>query len=124
MPIANVVLPDGTKVTIEGKSQEISAIIKKISQPANQDSIGNATRPKSSAGTKVKTQPRGPTGLILALREEGYFKARRTLVDIQQRLEERGHIYAQTSLSPVLVRLARRRELRRIKTVKGWVYVA
>jgi hypothetical protein len=123
MPITNLVLPDGTKITIEGSAQEVASIINKISQ---------STKPKaetkhiadSRTTRKTKTIPKGPTGHILSLNNEGYFKARRTLSDIQKKLEEKGYIYARTSLSPVLVRLTRKREIRRIKTSKGWVYVA
>ena len=124
MPIAALVLPDGTKVTIEGKTHEVAAVIKKISSSPGGASVQKKSGTKSTPTSKAKTQPKGPIGHVAALRDEGYFKARRTLADIQQKLEERGHIYAQTSLSPALVRLTRKRELRRLKTNKGWVYVA
>ena len=57
--------------------------------------------------------------------EKGYFKSKRTIGDIQKKLEEMGHIYALTSLSTPLIRLTRSKNsaLRRLKENKQWVYV-
>jgi hypothetical protein len=38
-------------------------------------------------------------------------------------LEEQGQFYPVTSLSPTVLRLVRKRELRRIKDKKRWLYV-
>ena len=127
MAKANIVLPDGTKVMIEGNAAEVASLLQRFSQP----DTGTDTRPKSRTKAKGKSvskksrkaSRKGPTGLILALRDDDFFKSRKTLSDIQKKLEERGHIYAQTSLSPVLVRLVRKKELRRLKEKKGWAYV-
>jgi hypothetical protein len=125
---ANIVLPGGTKVTIEGTAEEVATLLEKFSADTT-TSAPRRTASKSKGSTKSggdKKKPKarkGPTGLILALRDDGFFKARKTLPDIQKKLEEQGHIYAQTSLSPVLVRLVRSKELRRLKEKKGWVYV-
>jgi hypothetical protein len=50
----------------------------------------------------------------LELREEGYFKSKRFLNDIKKKLEEKGHIYARTTLSPTLLNLVKRKDLRRV----------
>ena len=42
---------------------------------------------------------------------------------VQKKLEENGHIYAQSSLSPALIALTKKKCLRRMKEKKGWVYV-
>lgn len=125
MARANLVLPDGTKVTIEGNATEIATLLNKISQPGEGTLTATRKQPtrsskKSSSEKKTRT---GPTGYIRRLRDEGFFKSRRSLPDIQRKLEEQGHIYAQTSLSPVMVQLVRNRELGRLKEKKGWVYV-
>jgi hypothetical protein len=126
MPKAKFTLPDGTVVTIEGTTEEVARLLK-VYAPSG-DTQGElpdvaASKKTDESKTKRKT-PRGPTGHIRALIKENFFKSRRTLPDIQKKLEEQGHIYAQSSLSPVLVRLVRNRELRRLKDKKGWVYVS
>jgi len=132
MAKANLILPDGTKVNIEGTADEVAVLLGKLSA---QDTIR-----ESKTTTKKKTKKKrkkaaigndggankkqeGPTSLVTELVGEGYFKAKRTIGDIQKKLEERGHIYAQTSISPVLTRLTRKRTIRRIKEKKVWVYV-
>ncbi len=132
MAKANLVLPDGTKVNIEGTADEVAVLLGKFSAP-EPSSTGGATgkkkakkkRKKAATGTggNAGKKQEGPTSLVTELVEEGYFKAKRTLGDIQKKLEERGHIYAQTSISPALTRLTRKRTIRRIKEKKGWVYV-
>ena len=72
---------------------------------------------------KRKKKKEGPTSLISELADEGYFKSKRSISDIQKKLEERGHIYAQSSISPILTRLTRKRTIRRLKEKGTWVYV-
>ena len=130
MEKANIVLPDGTKVTIEGTAAEVATLLEKFSadtKPSTSSLTSRSSKPKGSkkaGANKKKAQSRkGPTGFILGLRDDGFFKTRKIISDIQKKLEEQGHIYAQTSLSPVLVRLVRAKELRRLKEKKGWAYV-
>ena len=77
---------------------------------------------QGKAGTK--TSRKGPQTLIAELAGENYFKTKRKIVQIQKKLEEKGHIYAITSLSPPLLRLTRNKTLRRLKEKSGWVYVS
>lgn len=128
MAKANLVLPNGTTVNIEGTAEEVAALLSKFSAPearGHSDSSRQRKKqkPGSSSGSSKAKKPDGPTSLVGELAAEGYFKSKRTLGDIQKKLEERGHIYAQTSISPVLTRLTRKRTIRRIKEKKGWVYV-
>lgn len=136
MAKANLTLPDGTKVAIEGSAEEVASLLNTFSQ-AQSSRATPTTRKKSSrkASSKKRAPSKarasdgsrkksaGPTGYILELRDSGFFKERRTLPDIQKKLEELGHIYAQTSLSSPLIRLVKKRELRRLKEKKGWAYV-
>lgn len=127
MAKANMILPDGTKVTIEGTAEEVASLLSKVSQGGPVVGSGktpSGTRAVAKTSTTRKKTIKGPVGHISALRDEGFFKSRQTLPDIQRKLEEQGQIYAQSSLSPALVRLVRKRELRRIKEKKGWVYVS
>ena len=126
MAKANLVLPTGAKVQLEGNADEIAILLSTFS--AADESHVKPTHVKSKHKTpkKSKSSSRsGPTGYVLDLIDEGFFKTRRTLPEIQKKLEEKGHIYAQTSLSPVVIRLVRKKDvnLRRIKDKKGWIYV-
>ena len=129
MAKANMVLPDGTTVTIEGTADEVAVLLSKCSQSGTPSS-GRGATPKSGRKRTAKREKgsgkrkSGPTAYITELVDEKYFKSKRTLGDIQKKLEEHGHIYAQTSLSPILTRLTRKRTLRRLKEKKGWVYVS
>ena len=131
MAKANLVLPDGTKVNIEGTSEEVAFLLGKFSMQESNDKLNSTTTSKAkkkrkrltSNGEKSSKKQIGPTSLIIELVEEGYFKTKRTIADIQKKLEERGHIYAQTSISPQLTRMTRKRIIRRIKENKAWVYV-
>ena len=126
MAKAHIDLPDGTKVAIEGSSEEVAFLLSKYGAGSERTA---AQPPPKTDSRRSKTRTRessrkGPTGLITDLVAEGFFKSRRSLSEIQKKLEETGHIYAQTSLSPILVRLVRKRNsLRRLKEKKGWVYV-
>lgn len=132
MAKANLILPDGTRVDIEGTADEVAILLARFS---TQETIGtgramvknktNKKRRKANIGKGGGSSKKqdGPTSLVTELVEEGYFKTKRTLGDIQKKLEEMGHIYAQTSISPALTRLTRKRTIRRIKEKKGWVYV-
>jgi hypothetical protein len=126
MAKANMVLPDGTKVAIEGTAEEVALLLAKCSQSSSpHDRKEHKKEQQAPTQRKAQTGKRaGPLTLIAILADEGYFKSKRTLGDIQKKLEEIGHIYAQTSLSPALMRLTRKRTLRRIKEKKGWVYVS
>lgn len=117
---ANLTLLDGTKVKIDGPEEEVASLLAKLSQP-----VGKKKKKKKKKDTAAyrPTRSKGPIGYITELVDEGFFKTKQTLQQIQSKLEEKGHIYATTSLSPALVRLVRKRVLRRIKEKKVWVYV-
>lgn len=131
MAKAKLVLPDGTKVDIEGTAEEVAVLLAKFqgTDPGGSGAPAPAERKKAkkksksgASGGKAKKSG-GPTALVTELADEGYFKSKRTIGDIQKKLEERGHIYATTSISPVLTRLTRNRTIRRLKEKKVWVYV-
>jgi hypothetical protein len=130
VPKANVVLADGTKVAIEGTADEVAALLQRITggtvpSPGGGGGKGTGRRrgkPAAKVGsTKAKTK--GPADYIRKLVTEDFFKTKRGLGDVQKKLEEGAHIYPVTHLSPVLFRLVRARELRRIKEDGAWKYV-
>jgi hypothetical protein len=126
MAKANLVLCDGTKVAIEGAADEVAILLEKLSgkrkfEPAKKRGKKSIAK---KAGTQVKRkQKEGPLVRIEGLKEEGFFETKRTIAEIQTKLEEKGHIYPQTHLSTPLLRLVRKKKLRRLKEKKGWVYV-
>ena len=130
MAKANLTLPDGTTVNIEGSADEVATLLSRFSDTGGTTSK-RATKKKAkkrragnTSGKTTRKKKGGPTSFITELVDEGYFKSRRTIADIRKKLEERGHIYPATSISPVLTRLTRKKVLRRLKDKKGWVYVA
>jgi hypothetical protein len=120
MPNARVTLPDGTKINVQGSEEEIARILRRIT--VENIESDRATKPKETS-SKSQSAASGPTGHIRGLADEGFFKQKRSIGDIQKRLETKGHIYATTNLSPILVRLTRSRVLRRLREDGAWYYV-
>jgi len=80
---------------------------------------------KGSKSRKLsKVSKGGPQTYILELKNSGFFEEKRTIADIQRKLEELGHIYAQTSLSTPLLRLVRSKKLSRVKENDSWYYIS
>ena|SRR5436189_5274084 len=128
MPKATLVLPDGTKVTIDGTTEEVALLLERISGNAPA-APANGRRPKrrrataSAAAHSPGAKARGPKDYVRDLVAHDFFKTKRSLRDVQKELEDGAHIYAVTHISPALFRLVRDRELRRIKEEGTWRYV-
>ena len=118
MATANIETKSGTKIQIEGTSQEISEIVAIV-----QRREGTNSSRKSASGAKEKNAGPSLTDLLLEIREEGYFDKPQGLVEVKKILEEKGHIYPVTTLSGALLTQTRKRILRRIPDGKRWVYV-
>ena len=71
---------------------------------------------------KVEKKREGASDLIVELRETGFFNKPKGLGDIAHVLEEKGYLYPVTSLSGVVLGLVKKRELRRKKHERKWVY--
>jgi hypothetical protein len=132
MAKANLQLTDGTKVTIEGTPDEVAILVQRISGETPTAMAGGATRPSrrraprapTGKGTvKSKPKAKGPAEHIRDLAASNFFRTKRGLAEVQKKLEEGAHIYPVTHLSPVLFRLVRAKELRRIKEGGTWKYV-
>jgi len=133
MPKASVVLAGGAKVTIEGTADEVAALLQRIAAGADAPAAGNASpgrtrlRGRGAKGSSnkpsTKSKREGPAEYVRDLVGASFFKSKRGLGDVQHELERAGHIYAVTHLSPVLLRLVRAKELRRIKESGTWKYV-
>jgi hypothetical protein len=131
MPKASMVLADGTRVTIDGTTEEVAALLQHIASgaPAPPGPVaaprrrGKAAARGAGKAVSRKISAKGPVGYIRELVEVDYFKTKRGLGDVQKKLEEGAHIYAVTHLSPAMTRLVRAKELRRIKEGGTWKYV-
>jgi hypothetical protein len=128
MAKANLILPNGTKVVIEGTADEVAALLGRVSSDERQKSTSRASRPRRRSGGGSSPKPTtparlGPTEYIRELIDEGYFKTKREIGAVRDKLEERAHIYPVTSISGPLYRLVKKKELRRLKEDGVWRYV-
>ncbi len=130
MATARLELPDGTTVTIEGTADEVATLLTRFSDDRLSRSGAIGDRPKHASSrpfknaSKDRQKRKGPRILLQDLADENFFKSKRTIGEVQKKLEEKGHIYSLNSLSTPLLRLTRAKVLRRIKEKNGWVYVS
>src|SRR2546428_8418361 len=108
----------GLTITIEGSPEEIQDVVRRLEpESAKTDRRGRQ-------GTKVdKSSERAIGDYVLELREAGFFKNPRGLADIRDALRAEGHIIPITTLSGVMLRLVKARELRRQRDGRVWKYV-
>ena len=69
--------------------------------------------------------PKGASGALKILTDDGFFDAPQDIAKIMEKLKEIGRYYPQTSISMNLLNLTKRREFNRIKdkATKNWLYV-
>ena len=107
------------KITVEGTPEEVAAVVALVQGEGARSSSEKHSRPKRDGG---KTQKATPINLISSLIDGGFFRKPKDLGATKVALEELGHFYPVTTLSPALLRLVRRRQLRRLKDQKRWLY--
>lgn len=118
MAKADVETKDGTKITIEGTPEEISRIINLY----REDNVSiHRKGPKKFIKQKASSSPT-LTDKIRELIEEGFFDKPKGLANIKQGLEEQGHFVPITTLSAIVLKLVKQKELRRIKQQNKWTY--
>ncbi len=125
MPKAKITTDTGLNIEVDGTAEDIKAIINYANQSLTTTNTDTSTiQPKSNTVKKSRNQKieNTPTSLVRLLATENYFKPPKSLPQIKEKLTEMGHYYPMTSLSPAVLRLVKKRELRRIKDKKGWVY--
>ena len=111
---------DGLKITVEGTADEVAAVVEKLEGQGRFGKRASAALPRAKRATTAKS---GPADLIAELIDGGFFKAPQGLGNIRLALQEQGHYYPLTTLSPILLRFVRSRRIRRIKDKKRWQYV-
>lgn len=121
MAKAHLEMNNGAKVTIEGTADEVAALLARLKE--DRDSFAPPRRQTTSKASK-NTRPEKPTpiNLIGSLIDGGFFKKPKDLAAVKTALEGQGHYFPVTTLSPSLLRLVRKRQLRRIKDNKRWLY--
>jgi hypothetical protein len=115
MAKAHITTPEGVIVKLEGTPEEIAAVIREAGFKAAPEKSKSKT--KQTAMTK-STIP----GLVDELRNDGFFKQPKALGEIQKRLADLGHHYPLTALSGPMQMECKRRNLRRFKKEKKYVY--
>jgi hypothetical protein len=119
MAKALITMRDGATVTIEGSQDEVAELLARFNGQSS-----SAAPPSQAASRQQHHKSKStPMGLILELVGEGFFREPKELGAIRLALKEKGHFYPVTTLSPLMLRLVRRKELRRIKDQKRWTYV-
>lgn len=119
MAKALISMKDGATVTIEGSQDEVAELLARF----NGQMVG-ANRPSQPSGRQQHQKSKStPMGLILELIAEGFFREPKELGAVRLALKEKGHFYPATTLSPLMLRLVRRKDLRRLKDQKRWTYV-
>ena len=114
---AEIKKKDGTNIVIEGSEEEVKRLL---------DSIHESKPTKTQKTKESKETKKGKmsiSDMIWDLREEGFFKSPKGLIDIKNALSAKGGIYEVTTLSASMIRLIRRRNMGRIKRDNKWMYV-
>jgi hypothetical protein len=126
MAKSHIVLSNGAKIAIEGTPEEVAFLTARLSGASNLIGTEANAVPSHKPSVPLSKKKRlGPVGYIAELVQESFFKSKRSLPAVQEKLEEKGHIYAQESLSPALLHHVRKTKLlRRMKEKDGWVYVS
>lgn len=113
-----VISKDDCTITIEGTEDEVFSLVRRF-ENGEQSIGGTVGRRRKASGTSRTT----PTELVCEMIDEGFFSTPKELGAVRSALEEVGHFYPVTTLSPLMLRLVRNKKLRRIKDKKRWKYV-
>ena len=108
------------KIEVQGTGEEVALVVNLI-QGVSKEHKYNPTTTKPRM--KEVKQKFNATEGILELKEERFFEKPKALLQIKRALEERGLIYPITTLSGIILKFCKRRQLRRIREGKKWEYV-
>ncbi|HZT36051.1 MAG TPA: hypothetical protein VFA15_09030 [Nitrososphaera sp.] len=116
MPKAKVTTSTGATILIEGSTEEVAALVALIEgHTASPGSLPAGSKKAQGVNTSL-------SALISTLVEAGFFKQPKDLAAVKARLDEMGHVYPVTTLSPAMLRSVRSRTLRRLKQGGRWFY--
>lgn len=119
----HITTKSGAQITVEGSKHEVAELVGSIEAGSGR-TAGERRRTAPMRKKHQKSSSR-PTlnNLLSELIDGGFFKKPKELGAIKLALEEQGHFYPVTTLSPVLLRMVRRKHLRRLKDKNRWLYV-
>jgi uncharacterized protein YneR len=124
MAEANLTLPDGTTVKVSGSPEEIAKLMALYGGASRAKKIRKGiAKLRSSKKRGESIKKKGPINFILELKNEGFFKEKRSVIQVQKKLEEKGHIYSRAPIAVPLLRLVRKKELGRVREKDIWYYV-
>ena len=119
---AEINLPNGTKINIDGSPEDIIKIQQAISGH-NEGKMKKISIDQGRYIPKRKPDKIGPLGRVRVLIEQDYFKEKRTMDNVRKLLEEKAIFYKHSDIAPSLIRLVKKGELRRLKEGGKWIYV-
>lgn len=122
MAKARITTKSGSKVIVEGSPEEVASLLAILERTPTGGSEPKDTSRKKERRLQSNTK-QTPTTLLAELADGGFFKKPKELSAIKTALQEQGHYYPVTSLSPAVLRAVRKRILRRIRDGKRWLYV-
>jgi hypothetical protein len=120
MAEAKITLPDGIVLVVSGTPDEITAVVARLQ--GGESASRTVASPTGRSRAKTPSGRAQLTELVRQLIESGLFKQPKDLGAVKAALEERGHHFPVTTLSPALLRQVRKRNLRRLKQGNRWVY--
>jgi len=122
MAKAKITTSGGTKILVEGTTEEIKEIMSVLNSKEH-SSDRDSKEILEKVDKRKADRSHTLTDFILSLRENEYFNKPRNLMEVKHSLEEQGMIYPISTIAPVLLILVRKRMLGRIKKDKKWCYV-
>lgn len=125
MTKAEITTRQGTKIVIEGSSDEVASVISDVQRrEIFSEYRTNRLRNEITHGPvkSLERQPPSLTGYLFRLRTEGFFNSPRKLGNIISKLAEVGFGTTRTTLSSVLLLQVRHGLLKRSREDGVWVY--
>lgn len=120
MAKARLTTKTGTRIVIEGDPMEVAALVRQIEAERGPS---KTSRAEGARAGRQRGEPKAtPINLISTLIDGGFFRKPKDLGAVKVALEEMGHYYPATTLSPAMLRLVRKRQLRRLKDKNRWLY--
>jgi predicted transcriptional regulator YheO len=111
----------GAIITVEGTQEEVSNILAAVERASAVRHVKEVIS-KAKVARKEQKKRMAASDLVVELKEDGFFNKPKSLSEIAQALEEKGHIYPVTTLSGVMLGLVQKRLFGRKKLEGKWVY--
>lgn len=121
MAKATIKSKTGAIITIEGTEKEVASILTSFENTVTIARAKDVIK-KSQIAKKDQKKRIAASDIIISLKEDGYFDKPKSLIDIANALQERGHLYPVTTLSGVMLSLVQNKLFGRKKIDGKWMY--